>query len=97
MAEELIGGNIFPGKILIEKFDYRVRESGIIIPDTNNDVSMATVVMSGGSISPEKPDIKVGSKVIINPLAANKNNLVVLKDKEYHVINITDVLFIFND
>jgi len=89
---ELKDKNVLPTKLLIEKTK-RVKKttpSGLIIPDTAEEVtSQGTVIIAGKGAEALPMDVRVGDFVMFPPRAAIR---VKIEDDDYWLLGIQDIL-----
>jgi len=89
---ELKDKNVLPTKLLIKKVKLvkKTTPSGIIIPDTSEEVtSLGTVVLCGKGTEAIPMEVKVGDNVMFPPRAVIR---VKIDDDDYWLLNLQDIL-----
>jgi len=93
----LNSGKILPGKVLVREIKEKEKTaSGIVIPvDVVRKKTYAGEVVIVGDPHPNlHVDIKVGDKILHSPHAFVG---VEIDGEEYRLLNISDILFIWNE
>jgi chaperonin GroES len=89
---ELTDKKVLPTKLLIKKTErqQKTTPSGLIIPDTAEEItSLGTVVVAGKGTDSVPMEVKVGDNVMFPPRAIMR---VKIDDDDYYLLNIQDVL-----